>query len=60
MNKKIIVSLMASLLLVGVVGCSNAQSSGKKMDDKQTQQTGKKKMNMSNKEMKNMKSDDKK
>ncbi len=60
MKKKAILGLMAALLLTGAVGCSNTQSSAKKMDDKQSQQTAGKKMNMTDKEMKNMKKSDKK
>lgn len=61
LNKKVILGLMASLLLAGVVGCSNSnsQSNDKKMNDKQTEQSAKK-MNMTDKQMKNMKSNDKK
>jgi hypothetical protein len=51
---------MASLLLAGVVGCSNSQSSDKKMNDKKTHQTAKNKMNMTDEQMKNMKKKDKK
>jgi protein involved in sex pheromone biosynthesis len=60
MNKKVLLGLMASLLLAGVVGCSNSQSSDKKMSDKQTQQSDGKKMNMTDEQMKNMKKSDKK
>lgn len=55
MYKKVMVGLMASLLFVGLVGCSNSQSGDKKMNDKQTKQTDNSKMKMSNEEMKNMK-----
>ena len=57
MHKKVLFGLMASLLLAGVVGCSNSQSSDKKVDGKQTNSS---KMNMSDEEMKNMKNNDKK
>ena len=60
MNKKVLLGLMAAFLLTGVVGCSNSQSSDKKMSDKQTQQSDSKKMNMTDEQMKNMKKDDKK
>ena len=60
MNKKVLLGLMASLLLVGVVGCSNSQSNDKKMSDKQTQQSDGKKMNMTDEQMKNMKKSDNK
>jgi outer membrane murein-binding lipoprotein Lpp len=59
-NKKVLLGLMASLLLAGVVGCSNSQNSDKKMSDKQTQQSDSKKMNMTEEQMKNMKKSDKK
>jgi hypothetical protein len=55
--KKVILGLMASLLIAGAVGCSNSQSTDKKMDGKQTNSS---KMNMSDEEMKNMKNNDKK
>jgi protein involved in sex pheromone biosynthesis len=55
MKKKIILGLMASVLLTGVVGCSNAQSTSKKMDDKKTHQKANNKMNMTDEQMKNMK-----
>jgi hypothetical protein len=61
MNKKFVFGLLASLLLAGVVGCSNdKQSSDKNMNDKTSQKMDGNKMNMSAKEMKNMKKDDKK
>jgi uncharacterized protein YcfL len=53
--KKVFLGLMAALLLAGAAGCS--QSSDKKMNDKQTNSG---KMKMTDEEMKNMKSDDKK
>jgi hypothetical protein len=60
MNKKVILGLMASLVLAGVVGCSNAQSSDKKENDKQSEHTDNSKMKMSNEEMGKMKNNDKK
>jgi hypothetical protein len=60
-NKKVLLGLMATFLLAGAVGCSNSQSSDKKMNDqKQSQQTDGKKMNMTDDQMKNMKNSDKK
>ena len=55
--KKVFLGLIASLLFAGAVGCSNSQSSDKKVDGKQTNSS---KMNMSDEEMKNMKNNDKK
>jgi hypothetical protein len=60
MKKKIMLGLMTSLLLTGVVGCSNSQSSAKKMNDKNTHQKANNKMNMTDEQMKNMKKKDKK
>lgn len=57
MKKKPMAGLMAALLVTGVVGCSSTQSNDKKMDAKQT---GSNKMNMTDEQMKNMKSNDKK
>lgn len=60
MHKKVLLGLMASLFLAGVVGCSNSQSTDKKVSDKQTQQSDSKKMNMTDEQMKNMKKSDNK
>lgn len=60
MHKKALLGLMATLLLAGAAGCSNSQSSDKKMSDKQTQQSDGKKMNMTDEQMKNMKKSDSK
>lgn len=52
---------MTSLLLAGVVGCSNSnQSTDNKGNKKETQNMNEKKMNMSDDEMKKMKSSDNK
>lgn len=54
MKKKLIIGVMSALLLAGIAGCSsNNQSSAKKSSNGNS-------MNMSAKEMKNMKSNDKK
>jgi ABC-type glycerol-3-phosphate transport system substrate-binding protein len=60
MMRKVLLGLIASLVLAGVVGCSNSQSSDKKTDTKQTQQSDGKKMNMTDDQMKNMKKSDNK
>jgi uncharacterized protein YcfL len=58
LKKKLILGLMTSLLLAGVVGCSSdKQSTDNKINNKkETQNMSGKKMNMSDDQMKKMKS----
>ncbi|MDP4086947.1 MAG: hypothetical protein Q8934_20495 [Bacillota bacterium] len=57
MNKKLILGIIPSLLLAGLVGCSNdSQNSNKKMNNQKSSN----KMHMTDKQMKNMKKNNKK
>lgn len=60
MKKKFILGLMTTLLLAGIVGCSsNNQSTDKKMGNSNSQKTSSNNMNMTDEQMKNMKSNKK-